>query len=170
MDVIATASPPATRAPWRASTTIAFRLCFVYGSLYVLVTQMLNSIVRLPIPELQTLWPVRSLVTWTAAHVFRVQHSLVIFSGSGDKTFDWVLVFCLLVVAAVATLVWSVVDRRRPDYRRLFRWFHLLARVALAATLLEYGMMKAIPLQMPAPFLTRLIEPFGNFSPMGVLW
>jgi len=30
--------------------------------------------------------------------------------------------------------------------------------------------VKAIPLQMPAPGLTRLLEPFGNFSPMGVLW
>lgn len=31
-------------------------------------------------------------------------------------------------------------------------------------------MVKAIPLQMPAPNLTRLLEPFGHFSPMGVLW
>ncbi|HMD22422.1 MAG TPA: hypothetical protein VKH40_19005, partial [Alloacidobacterium sp.] len=29
---------------------------------------------------------------------------------------------------------------------------------------------KVIPLQMPFPFLTKLVEPFGNFSPMGVLW
>jgi hypothetical protein len=170
VDVIATAPPPANRAPWRASTTIVFRFCFVFGSLYVLLTQMLTSILRLPIPELQTLWPVRHLVTWTAAHVFRVQYPLVIFSGSGDKTFDWVLVFCLLAVAAVVTMVWSIADRRRPDYRRLFKWFHLFARVALAATLLEYGMIKAIPLQMPQPGLLRLIEPYGNFSPMGVLW
>jgi hypothetical protein len=33
-----------------------------------------------------------------------------------------------------------------------------------------YGMVKAIPLQMPYPFLSRLVEPFGNMSPMGVLW
>src|SRR5215831_16827669 len=32
-----------------------------------------------------------------------------------------------------------------------------------------YGMVKIVPLQMPFPFLTRL-EPYGNFSPMGVLW
>ena len=33
-----------------------------------------------------------------------------------------------------------------------------------------YGLAKAIPLQMPFPFLTRLLEPYGNFSPMAVLW
>ncbi|MEP7002806.1 MAG: DoxX family protein, partial [bacterium] len=29
---------------------------------------------------------------------------------------------------------------------------------------------KAIPMQMPILALARLVEPFGNFSPMGVLW
>ena len=33
-----------------------------------------------------------------------------------------------------------------------------------------YGMVKAFPLQMPAPSLQRLVEPYGDFSPMGVLW
>lgn len=36
--------------------------------------------------------------------------------------------------------------------------------------MVAYGTIKVIPLQMPAPGLTRLLEPFGNFSPMGVLW
>jgi hypothetical protein len=31
-------------------------------------------------------------------------------------------------------------------------------------------MDKAVPLQMPFPFLTRLVEAYGNFSPMGNLW
>ncbi len=36
--------------------------------------------------------------------------------------------------------------------------------------MVSYGMAKVIPLQMPAPGLARLLEPFGNLSPMGVLW
>jgi hypothetical protein len=40
----------------------------------------------------------------------------------------------------------------------------------LATTFLSYGIVKVIPMQMPAPPLTRLLEPFGNFSPMGALW
>ena len=36
--------------------------------------------------------------------------------------------------------------------------------------MIGYGMVKAFPLQMPAPTLQRLVEPFGHFSPMGVLW
>jgi hypothetical protein len=91
-------------------------------------------------------------------------------SGSGDKTFDWVLAFCLLVFAALATAIWSLLDRRRENYATLYKWFRLFIRFALASQLVGYGMAKVIPLQMPFPFLTRLLEPFGNFSPMGVLW
>jgi hypothetical protein len=43
-------------------------------------------------------------------------------------------------------------------------------RFSLGSTMIGYGMVKAVPLQMPAPGLQRLLEPFGNFSPMGVLW
>ena len=36
--------------------------------------------------------------------------------------------------------------------------------------MMVYGMSKAVPLQMPFPFLTTLLERYGDFSPMGVLW
>ena len=72
--------------------------------------------------------------------------------------------------ASLATLVWSLLDRRRTSYPALHRWFFLFIRFALASQMLIYGFDKAIPLQMPAPGLFTLIEPFGNMSPMGVLW
>ena len=33
-----------------------------------------------------------------------------------------------------------------------------------------YGMVKVIPVQRHYPALTRLLQPFGTLSPMGVLW
>ena len=135
---------------------------------------MLGGLVPLPagdIPELGA-WspPVRGAVTWIAAHVFGVHRALVFTgSGSGDKTFDWVLAFCILVTAAIAAGAWSVADAR-CEYDALNRWFRLVLRFALGSTLVFYGSVKVIPLQMPAPGLARLLEPFGSFSPMGVLW
>jgi hypothetical protein len=156
-------------APWNLATRVAFRFCVMYWGLYVLFTQMFGAF-DLPIPSPASLSRMRVLVGWVASHVFHVQQALVFFSGSGDTTFEWVKAFCLLVIGVVATLVWSLLDRRRADYLRFHRWFHLFVRFALGATMVGYGMSKVIPLQMPAPQLTRLLEPFGNFSPMGVLW
>src|SRR5262249_51191039 len=40
----------------------------------------------------------------------------------------------------------------------------------LAVTMFSYGFVKVFPLQFRPPTFARLIEPFGEFSPMGVLW
>lgn len=165
-------APPQIR--WRAGSRIAFRFSVIYLGLYVLTTQMLGGLLILPVgnvPELANLPPLRTLIEWTAKTVFGVTQPLVITgSGSGDKTFDWVQAFCLLAIAVVATALWTVLDRRRTQYVRVHTWFRLFLRFSLGSTLVSYGMVKTIPLQMPAPGLTRLVEPFGHFSPMGVLW
>jgi uncharacterized membrane protein YphA (DoxX/SURF4 family) len=159
---------------WGLTCRVAFRFCFVYFGLYCLATQILPGLFPIPkvdVPDVATLWPMRPIVLWTAAHILRVTNPLVYEdTGSGDRTFDWVLLFCLLVVATVATGVWSVLDRKRENYVTLYKWFRLFLRFALASEMLLYGLSKAIPVQMPYPYLTRLIEPYGNSSPMGILW
>jgi len=145
-----------------------------YFILFSLSNQILGGLFVIPkvnIPELSGLWPLRHITFWTAAHIFRIKHDLVYTgSGSGDKTFDWVLAFCLLVIAAAITCLWSILDRRRENYVTFHKWFRLTMRFMLASEMFLYGLAKAIPLQMPFPYLTRLLEPYGNFSPMAVLW
>jgi uncharacterized membrane protein YphA (DoxX/SURF4 family) len=145
----------------------------VYFGLYCLTTQILGSLFPIPkveIPSLADIWPMRQIVLWTAAHIFRAGQPIYAETGSGDRTFDWVLAFCCLVLAALATAIWSILDRRRGSYTALYKWFRLFIRFALASQMIVYGTVKAIPLQMPFPYLYKLVEPYGNFSPMGVLW
>jgi hypothetical protein len=164
----------ATRtARWSLLTRVAFRFCVLYFGIYVVMTQMIYGLLVVPVinlPRLDRSGPPLALVQWTAKHVFGVTQPLVIFSGSGDKIFDWVQAFCFLVFAAAGTVIWSIVARRRESYVGFHKWFRLFLRFALGSTMVSYGAAKAIPLQMPYPPLQRLLEPFGHFSPMGVLW
>jgi uncharacterized membrane protein YphA (DoxX/SURF4 family) len=173
LDVAQAATGPAV-SRWSAGTRIAFRFCFIYFGLFCLTTQILTGLFPIPkidIPNLAGLPPVRNIVFWTAAHVFRVSKALVYTgSGSGDKTFDWVLVFCALSAAAFATIGWSVLDGKRENYIALHKWFYVFLRFAVGSEMVIYGLIKVMPMQMPYPSLSRLFEPFGNFSPMGVLW
>ncbi|MGH9635343.1 MAG: DoxX family protein [Candidatus Angelobacter sp.] len=159
---------------WGLGLRIAFRFCVAYFTLFSLSNQILGGLLVLPkvnIPELSAFWPFRQVTFWTAAHVFHIMRPLVYTgSGSGDKTFDWVLAFCLLVIAAAVTCLWSILDRRRENYITFHKWFRLAMRFMLASEMFLYGLAKVIPLQMPFPYLTRLLEPYGNFSPMAVLW
>lgn len=177
IETVADAAPAAIDRPtvrWTAATRIAFRFCFLYFGLYVVTTQMLQGIIVIPnwgFPPLETVPPFRNVIQWTALHVFSVTQTIVIIrSGSGDKIANWVAAFVLIVVAASGAAVWSAVDRKRSGYPSLDRWFRVFTRFALGSTMLSYGMVKVFPLQMSYPSLTRLLEPFGNFSPMGVLW
>ena len=164
----------AERPRWSAGRRVSFRFAVLYFALYCFTNQVGPGFFPIPkvdIPDLGVLPPARPAVLWTAAHVFKISTPLVYTgSGSGDKTYDWVLVFCVLVAAALGAIVWSVLDRRRVNYSAAYRWFHLFLRFAVGTQMVLYGMVKLVPLQMPFPFLTKLVEPYGNFSPMGVLW
>jgi hypothetical protein len=161
---------------WNPVLRVAFRFSVIYLGLFCLATQIVTSLFSATqgndIPDPGTLWPLRPLVFWTAAHIFHVAAplSMETNSASGDCMFGWVLAFFLLVTAAVATIIWSAFERRRKSHAALHRWVRLFFRFALAGQMINYGMFKVIPLQMPYPSLTRLLQPFGTFSPMGVLW
>ena len=160
--------------PWPLTLRIGFRFCFVYFGLFCLSTQVLSGMFNFPlvdIPEFGTLWPLRQIITWTAPHIFHIHRDLVFTeTGSGDRSVDWILIFVFAIFAIVATVFWSLLDRRRTEYSRLHAYFRLFIRFALAGQLMMYGLDKVFPVQMPYPGLSRLLEPFGNFSQMGVLW
>jgi hypothetical protein len=164
---------------WNLALRIAFRFWMVYLGLYCLATEIIPGLFTAAggsgasIPDPATLWPLRPVIFWTATHIFHVNAPLSVYwggnSGSADCMFGWVTAFCLLMIATAATVVWSLLDRSRENYAELHKWFRLFVRFALAGRMIAYGFAKVIPLQMPYPSLTRLLQPFGTLSPYGVL-
>lgn len=168
-----TAAPQVETAParWNLATRIAFRFFALYFGFYILLTQMFNSLVPMSwAPNPEASWTVRTVVTWVAANVLGFPPLYQGPSGSGDKPYDYAFVFTFLVIAAAFTAIWSIADRRRPAYPGLHKWYRVFLRWGLGATMLVYGTIKAIPTQMPYPSLSRLLEPYGHFSLMGVVW
>ena len=109
------------------------------------------------------------IVPWAGQQLFGV--TITVFpNGSGDTTYNYVQVFCYFVVAVTATLVWSLLDRRRRNYARLYEWLRVYVRFVLAVAMIGYGGFKVIPSQFPAPSFDRLMQPYGDSSPMGILW
>lgn len=162
---------PHAEASWSPATRIAFRFCVLYFGLYVLMTQMLAGMLPNPwfrVPVLAQQLPMRALVLWVGNNLLGVQPT-VHPTGSGDTLFDWTFAFTGLLLATLGTVAWSIAARG-TSHPRLHKWFRLFLRVALGTTMLSYGFAKVFPLQMPTVFLSRLLEPFGEFSPMGVIW
>jgi hypothetical protein len=165
------------REPWNVGTAVLFRFAVVYFGLFCLTfAQILfvyTGVFGAWLPDQAVIVQMilaEPVLSWAGRHVFGIDAVLHLDSGSGDQAIIWLLVFCLLVVAAVATIVWTALDRRRTDYDRLNAWFLTFLRLCLAGQMVFYGLAKVIPTQMPAPPLAALLRPFGDLSPASVLW
>jgi hypothetical protein len=157
-------------AEWSVAKRIGFRFAFAYFVLYL---------VPFPLSAIPGSWnPARFwgqldqwLALWTETHLFGLAKPVPILpTGSGDTMAQWASQANWLLLALGATVVWSVLDRRRREYARLDEWLRVYVRFGLAAIMFGYGFAKVIPTQMQRPTLERLVEPWGEFSPMGVLW
>lgn len=161
---------------WTFAHRMLFRFLCGYFLLYSLPSTGRVSIVgSIPYGGVIFRWYVgmwKTICPWVASHVFHLSGRVITYfpTGSGDTTLDYIQNLLLVLVALAAALIWSVVDRKRMDYRRLEAWLRLLVRYTLAFTLFGYGFAKVFPLQFRPPNLQRLIEPYGDFSPMGALW
>jgi hypothetical protein len=155
---------------WSLATRIAFRFGFCYFLLYVYPRSVgsLGAYVKYNNP-LRDMWHV--VVPWVGEHVLHVPGPFTeVANGSGDQIYDWVLLFCIAVVAAVATVIWSWLDRKRTNYRLFYEWLRLFARMAVAVAMISYGMNKLFRMQFAEVSLARLVDTYGQTSPMGLLW
>jgi hypothetical protein len=153
---------------WHPFTRTAFRFAFVYLLLYNLPFPL----TALPyVDKAAELY--NSFWTWLVPRIARAALNRdvpSVFNGSGDRTFDYLLVACLLLIALVITIIWTLFDRKRPSYPTLYRWLNLYVRFSLGTAMIGYGAFKVISSQFPAPTLDRLMQSYGESSPMGLLW
>jgi uncharacterized membrane protein YphA (DoxX/SURF4 family) len=111
------------------------------------------------------------LIPAVAKTFLHLEKPITIFTnGSGDTTYDYVQVLTQIVLSVLACIIWSVLDRNRKSYNTAYYWLCVLLRYFLAVIMLSYGFEKAFHLQMPYPYLSRLVQPYGDSSPMGLAW
>lgn len=162
---------------WSWPARVAFRFGVVYSAIFcVLIGQFLFVFVGFThqfLPDTAPMWPLiatEPVLKWVGQLVFGIDVQLHRNSGSGDQAIIWVMVCTALVVSAVVAVLWSVLDRRRLAYPRAGAWFLTILRLCVAGQMLFYGIAKAVPIQMPPPPFSVLIQPYGQLSPMAVLW
>lgn len=153
---------------WSAPTRFFFRLSFAYLILYNLPFP-LDSV---PLSDGIAGWYGdfwNAIVVFVGKAVFRTDIT-VRPAGSGDTTWNYVQLFCFAILATAAALIWTAADSKRANYSRLLQCLNVYVRFSLAAAMISYGSVKIIKAQFPDLTLDALIQPFGDSSPMGLLW
>jgi len=155
---------------WPHWQRLLFRFFFVYFVLQIEPWDWFRAIPGVPFVfryyGMAVDWAVRA----GNARLFHVRDTLVPVNGSGDTSFAWAQVWLYLSVAAVACVVWTIVDRKRTHYERLAFWLRMIVRYYIAIAALSYGIIKLLLLQMPFPVLSQLATPLGDLLPMRFSW
>src|SRR5450432_147922 len=117
--------------------------------------------------NVQTFW--HWLIPRVSKSVFK--KPITIFTnGSGDTTYDYILLLTQVFISLIICVVWSIADKKRKSYEVAWYWLCVLVRYYMAGMMLGYGFAKVFHLQMPYPYLSRLLQPYGDSSPMGLVW
>lgn len=157
---------------WSPLRKVGFRFIFIFFLLFILPFPF-----NVPFNVFNEFWldtQFGDLWTWATELVGNKLLGLEEFSGaitgSGDKTFNWVQYGLFMGLAAIGTIIWTLVDKGRKNYYRPWRWFVLMTVFYLVFYMLLYGFIKVFWLQMPELRIDRLLKTYGQSSPMGLLW
>ena len=164
---------------WSLPVKLAFRFSFVYLMLYMFCNGNVTVFtIFQPFPVTnnwigtQLFTPLGALTQWWAVKLLHLTGIAATWhhDGSGDTLLNYLLCVTFAGVALLATIVWSVLDRKRPHYQTLYAWLRFFVRLNVGMGMLQYGFYKVFPVQMQPPNMAVLNEPLGNTSPMTLLW
>ncbi|MFY0629565.1 MAG: hypothetical protein JXR05_04230 [Flavobacteriaceae bacterium] len=155
---------------WSNSKKIGFRFFFSYFLLYIFLKNngafpFYSYIEKLYIDVLYKFIP------WVGKVIFGITETIRVGpNGSGDTTYDYLLVFTITVISVLATISWSLFDRKSNNYLKMYYWLTLSLRLYVGLMLINYGMVKVIQLQFSAPNMNILSQTYGESSPMALAW
>jgi uncharacterized membrane protein YphA (DoxX/SURF4 family) len=156
-----------------------FRFGFAYVVLYILPFPLTLS----PLPDdlpgvsgleehYKQLWT--EFTTWAGRALFHLGPVSGFTAGffEGDSSLGHLRVALLLVLAAMAALLWSNFDRERRHDPFLSALLRLGLRYYLAGMMMDYGLAKFGHRQFPssAELPEYMVERYGDSSPMRLLW
>ena len=155
---------------WNIAKRISFRFFFIFFVLYIFPFPAYY------IPGVSVLSGyyssmMESIILWFGSDIFGIAETIDTASnGSGDRLISFVSMYTNLILALLGCIIWSAADFRRKSYNKLLTYFSVYIRYYLAATLLSYGFSKIFTNQFSELGLMDLLKPYGDSSPMGLMW
>ncbi len=157
-------------APWSFTQKLVFRFFLVLFLLYIFFNP--NGV--LPYSDYAYdfyIQPFHTLMVWIGKDILHLSYPITVFTnGSGDTTYDYIVIFFIAVVSLIAAITWSLIDKKTKTYNKLFYWLCVIVRYYVAITMVSYGFVKVFKLQFPFFSPDRLLELYGNSSSMGLAW
>ena len=162
-----------TPLPWKIYQKIGFRFVLIF---FVLFITCLDWSVNPILSQLYYYGPLSSvldgIVSWVGSGIFNIESTIVSpYDGEhNDRTYVYLLYFTIAIFAALGTILWSILDRKRSNYKVLYYWFTTIIRYYLAFTMFQFALYKFFRIQFPDLGFYTLTAQVGDLSPMHLAW
>jgi hypothetical protein len=149
-----------TNTPWNIYKKISFRFFFLLLPLFIILNNngafpFLSGVLQLPSLVLHDLIP------WFSKHIIHYNYDFTIYTnGSGDTSYDWVLLLFIFFVSVIGCIIWSVLDRKRKSYNAAYYWLVVLVRFYLGFNLNIIRFNKSNQASISRPFAKQAFTAF----------
>ncbi len=160
-------------SPWNFYQKFGFRFAFIFFILFiVLLDWSTNSILSNFYYNGNLAEFLDSVISWTGKQLFDIQYTIISpYDGQhNDRVYIYLLYFIMAVMGVLGAIIWSVLDRKRTNYQKLYYWLTVMVRYYLAFTLFMFALEKFFKIQFPDLGYYTLTEPLGDMSPMSLAW
>jgi len=159
--------------PWNVFQKFAFRFVFIFFILFIVCLDWsVNSILSNFYYNGNLAEFLDSVISWTGKQLFHIQYTIISpYDGQhNDRVYIYLLYFIMAVMGVLGAIIWSVLDRKRTNYQKLYYWLTVFVRYYLAFTLFMFALEKFFKIQFPDLGYYTLTEPLGDMSPMSLAW
>lgn len=161
---------PEIQQPWSAAYKLIFRFFFLAVNIIITPFVFLQGIPGMDVLMNYVFMPLDKLALWINQWLYHITPATQPPNGNGDTPEQWMGLYTGLLLAVVGTIIWSLLDRKRPHYSKLNYWLCLGLRYFIISNGLSYGIFKLFAVQMPFPSLSQLATPLGDYLPMRFSW
>jgi hypothetical protein len=109
---------------------------------------------------------------WVARHVLGLTGAMpAAYEGdNGDVGEEFGRLLLGIAIALVASIAWTIADRRKPRSPWVEPMLRLLLRYAIVLGLTSYAVAKLLPVQFPPLQPLHMERHVGDMTPQGLLW
>jgi hypothetical protein len=157
---------------WKSWKKVVFRFFFLFLGFFLLNYEFVFFLIT--INQFNKAYSVYEFlekpVSWLDKHIFHTGFNPVPQDMPGDNHYGVVYYLTAFLLFFIVTIVWTISDKQRPNYTKLYFWFRVYIRYMVALIMLSYGIDKLIPIQMSYPDVTDLLSRLGDQDHFSLLW
>lgn len=151
---------------WTSGQKIAFRVAFLY-ILFLCIpsyASFYTHLLRLEFSKI-TYHDFQSIVAFWPPQIILIESEEGVFG-----LFNYINLILVFAAAVAGGAVWTLLDKKRGNYSKMYYWIRVLARYRLAYGMIGWGLKKAFPMQMVYPTEGMLNTSFIDFAEKKLYW